>query len=203
MNLLSPVCLTFVVMIIVTTHRQRCNGDYWDGVPVISQIKSLVHVIRGDSNSARVTQENFLDQAPVVSQIKSIVQAAHGDGQGAVDTQMKFLRDKESAVDGLPLVDHAQVVAAAVSGLMYGVSAVVFGSSAGGVYGREKTSTKSSVDEDYVFSGNYRITRYRGGNYEKAAVQTSNGERVIRRNGYVVRGQFAPKPTSRREIRPL
>lgn len=66
----------------------------WDGVAVISQVKSLVQAIAGDMDGARQTQENFLRQMPVVSQITSAVQAATGDLDGARKTQEQFLSKK-------------------------------------------------------------------------------------------------------------
>ena len=45
---------------------------FWDAIPVISQIKSLVQVIGGDAKGARETQEKFLRTAPIVSQANSL-----------------------------------------------------------------------------------------------------------------------------------
>lgn len=67
------------------------TASIWDGIPIISQIKSLVQAIGGDMVGARRTQENFLKQMPVVSQVTSAVQAATGDLKGAEDTQKQFL----------------------------------------------------------------------------------------------------------------
>lgn len=104
----------------------------WDGFPVISQVKSLVQVIGGDTDGARRTQENFVRQMPIVSQVTSAVQAASGDSDEAKKTQQQFLRKNftdiqkwipdnpvnkiiwhlytgntiEASVDGLPLLGH-------------------------------------------------------------------------------------------------
>jgi len=82
------------------------DASFWDTIPVVSQLKSAVQAIAGDSEAARQTQINFANQMPVVSQIKSAVQAATGDKQGARDTQMHFLKNAETMVDGTPVVGH-------------------------------------------------------------------------------------------------
>lgn len=43
------------------------RADFWDGFPIISQIKSLILAIEGDSEGAKEVQENFVRQMPLVS----------------------------------------------------------------------------------------------------------------------------------------
>ena len=62
-----------------------------DGVPVVSQTKSLVQTIAGDTDGARQTQENFSRQCPVVSQARSLVEVSMGDPKAALETQKQFL----------------------------------------------------------------------------------------------------------------
>lgn len=50
-----------------------------DSIPVISQVKSAVQAIAGDTAGAKKTQENFLNGCPVVSQVKSLVQVIGHD----------------------------------------------------------------------------------------------------------------------------
>lgn len=83
--------------------------SFWDSLPVISQIKSAVQAIGGDSEGARRTQENFLNQMPVLSQLKSAVQAASGDNEGARKTQEQFLHEYiEPIADNTPVIGHVK-----------------------------------------------------------------------------------------------
>ena len=41
-----------------------------DSIPVVSQTKSIVQAISGDTEGAARTQENFLKRCPVVSQVR-------------------------------------------------------------------------------------------------------------------------------------
>ena len=60
--------------------RHLCRHGYnVDSVPVVSQTKSLVQAISGDTEGARKTQENFSRQCPVVSQTRSLVEVSMGD----------------------------------------------------------------------------------------------------------------------------
>lgn len=93
-------------MVVVLLGASAANASFWDTFPVISQIKSAVQAIGGDSEAARQTQINFANQMPVVSQIKSAVEAATGDDEAARRTQMHFLKNAETLVDGTPVVGH-------------------------------------------------------------------------------------------------
>lgn len=68
-------------------------ASFWDGLPIVSQMKSAVQAIGGDLDGARQTQENFAKQMPVISQVTSAVQAATGDLDGARKTQEQFLSE--------------------------------------------------------------------------------------------------------------
>ncbi len=57
---------------------------FWDAIPVISQVKSLVQACAGDMKGATETQENFSRQCPVVSQCRSLAHAAMGDNEQAL-----------------------------------------------------------------------------------------------------------------------
>lgn len=69
-------------------------ASFWDGIIVISQIKSVVQANAGDMDGTKRTQENFIRQMPVVSQITSAVQALTHDYDGAEKTQDQFLSKK-------------------------------------------------------------------------------------------------------------
>lgn len=68
---------------IVTFFVTNVSGNFWDGVPVVSQAKSVVKLIAGDKEGARKTHENFLNQTPVVAQIKSLSHVIHGNSEAA------------------------------------------------------------------------------------------------------------------------
>eukprot|EP00486_Rosalina_sp_Unknown_P007106 CAMPEP_0201572148 /NCGR_PEP_ID=MMETSP0190_2-20130828/15261_1 /ASSEMBLY_ACC=CAM_ASM_000263 /TAXON_ID=37353 /ORGANISM="Rosalina sp." /LENGTH=297 /DNA_ID=CAMNT_0047997547 /DNA_START=29 /DNA_END=922 /DNA_ORIENTATION=- len=61
-----------------------------DSIPLISQAKSLYHVIKGDKNKAKQIQSTFSKQCIVVSQIRSAVEAIGGNPKAAKRTQDEF-----------------------------------------------------------------------------------------------------------------
>lgn len=77
-----------------------------DSIPIVSQIKSAVQAIAGDTEGAKKTQENFVDQCPVVSQVKSLVQVINHDPEGARNTQKLFAQGMGDMADGIPVVGH-------------------------------------------------------------------------------------------------
>ncbi|KAG5456688.1 MAG: hypothetical protein BJ554DRAFT_3498 [Olpidium bornovanus] len=61
-----------------------------NGIPVVSQVKSLVQSISGDAEGALRTQEDFVQFCPVISQVTSAVHAAHGNHERAAQVQAAF-----------------------------------------------------------------------------------------------------------------
>lgn len=86
------------------------EASWYDGVPLVSQVKSAVQAATGDMKGAERTQQNFIRQAPGVAQITSAVQAHNGDYQGARDTQNQFLHAAEEGVDATPVLGHVKGV---------------------------------------------------------------------------------------------
>ena len=76
-----------------------------DALPVVSQVKSAVQWLWGDSEGAYETQVNFTKKFPVVSQVRSAGFALVGNQKEARKTQMEFLGN----LDGIPVVGHAKV----------------------------------------------------------------------------------------------
>ena len=76
--------------------------------PVVSQLKSLVQVIVGDTEGALQTQEDFAfeNTFPVISQIASAGYAIGGDHEKAAELQEKFLVGVSDYADALPVVGH-------------------------------------------------------------------------------------------------
>ncbi len=62
-------------------------------IPILSQVKSAVQAISGDTKGARQTQEEFSKQTPIVSQIRSAVEAVSGNPEAAKRTQEEFLHE--------------------------------------------------------------------------------------------------------------
>ena len=77
-----------------------------DAFPIVSQTKSLVQWISGDSEGAKRTQENFSRQCPIISQARSAVEAISGDPDAALATQMECLNFASSFVDAVPVAGH-------------------------------------------------------------------------------------------------
>ena len=89
-------------------EKKKCEPGGLDTIYGVSQVKSLLQWIFGDSEGAKCTQENFSKGAPIVSQIRSAVEAGRGDHQAARETQMFFLKNMESQIDGIPLIGHVK-----------------------------------------------------------------------------------------------
>ena len=61
-----------------------------DSLPVISQAKSAVQAIAGDSEGALQTQKNFVKGCPVISQGVALGAAIAGHTEYAKETQIYF-----------------------------------------------------------------------------------------------------------------
>uniref|UniRef100_A0A0G4GCV8 Uncharacterized protein n=1 Tax=Chromera velia CCMP2878 TaxID=1169474 RepID=A0A0G4GCV8_9ALVE len=66
------------------------NASVLDGLPVVSQVKSLVELAGGDVEGARRTQVRFSEACPLVSQVTSIVYACSGERDRALEVQKEF-----------------------------------------------------------------------------------------------------------------
>ncbi|KAF6198576.1 hypothetical protein GE061_008324 [Apolygus lucorum] len=86
------------------------QSSFFDSLPLISQLKSLVQVISGDADGAKRTQENFVNTAAVVSQVKSLVHAIEGDNEAARKTQEAYADNLEELANSLPVVGHIKGV---------------------------------------------------------------------------------------------
>lgn len=96
-----------IVSLVLTNGPQHVDASFWDSIPLISQIKSAVQAISGDTEGAKKTQENFLNQAPIISQAKSLGEAIAGDEEAARNTQKQFLNEFiEPVADNTPIVGH-------------------------------------------------------------------------------------------------
>ncbi len=75
-----------------------------DGIPFLSQFKSLGQAIIGDAEGAKKTQENFTRQCPVVAQARSAAEALMGDMDAAEETQKEFAKGVSNFADHIPVV---------------------------------------------------------------------------------------------------
>ncbi|HWR00405.1 MAG TPA: phosphatidylinositol-specific phospholipase C domain-containing protein [Chlorobaculum sp.] len=87
--------------------------SWFDSIPILSQIKSAVQAISGDTEGARQTQEAFLKKTPIVSQITSGVQAITGDTEAAKKTQEAFLHE---TVYNIPVISQVISAGFAIAG---------------------------------------------------------------------------------------
>lgn len=77
-----------------------------DWCPGVSQLKSIVQVISGDTDGALRTQDAFSRTCPGVSQIRSTIEFLAGDAAAAKKTQLDQLRFLNALADSLPVVGH-------------------------------------------------------------------------------------------------
>jgi hypothetical protein len=92
-----------------------------DGVPVASQMKSLIQAARGNREAARETQVRFSERCIGVAQIRSVVEAAKGHPERAAQTQQRFVSNARrimqgDAVDAVPGASQLKSIAQAMSG---------------------------------------------------------------------------------------
>lgn len=80
-----------------------------DSIPVVSQTKSLVQAVCGDTKGAEQTQKNFLNECIVFSQSKSAIEYfVLKDEEAAQKTQIQYVKGCSNFVDGLPVVGHVK-----------------------------------------------------------------------------------------------
>lgn len=82
-----------------------------DGVPIASQVKSIVQATRGDSTAAWETQNRFTERCVGAAQVRSVVELARGDIEAAASTQMRFLENTRRLLDTSEVADALPVVA--------------------------------------------------------------------------------------------
>ncbi len=88
-------------------------GKVVNKIPVVSQVKSAVQAIAGDTEGAKQTQEDFSKQTPVVSQVRSAVEAISGNTEAAKKTQEEFYNE---TVKKTPVVSQAVSAGYAIAG---------------------------------------------------------------------------------------
>lgn len=76
-----------------------------DGVPVASQVKSLVQVTKGQREAAWATQTRFSERFVGVAQLKSLIELVQGDVDAAAETQRKFLANARQLLEASEVAD--------------------------------------------------------------------------------------------------
>ncbi len=74
-----------------------------DSLPLVSQVKSCIQLLSGDSKGALKTQENFFEAGLLGSQLKSLIDFSKGDFKRAWWRQAHFI---ENTVNGIPIAGH-------------------------------------------------------------------------------------------------
>lgn len=77
-----------------------------NAVPVVSQVKSLGQVANGNSEGARITQEDFTKLCPVISQTRSLVHSMSGEHDKALEIQQEFGKNLNIAIESVPVLGH-------------------------------------------------------------------------------------------------
>lgn len=79
-----------------------------DSLPVVSQLKSAVQAIAGDSEGARQTQLNFVKGCPIISQGAALGALIAGDADYAKESQLYFVKNVSNTIDAVPVVGHVK-----------------------------------------------------------------------------------------------
>jgi len=82
-----------------------------DGVPVASQVKSIVQASRGENEAAWATQGRFTRRCIGAAQVRSVIEAAQGDVTAAAETQRTFLENTRRILNPSEVADAVPVVA--------------------------------------------------------------------------------------------
>ncbi|CAF1595839.1 unnamed protein product, partial [Didymodactylos carnosus] len=79
-----------------------------DSLPVISQAKSVVQLIAGNSEGAARTHKNFVKGCPVLLQAVAFGALTQGKIGFAKESQIYFLKNMSNVADSIPVVGHAK-----------------------------------------------------------------------------------------------
>ena len=77
-----------------------------DYIPGISQVKSAMQLVLGNTEGALKTQDNFTRSFPVVSQVRARVEYLSGNKAAAKET----IEAEGAFIDGIPVVGHEKGV---------------------------------------------------------------------------------------------
>eukprot|EP00747_Dinoflagellata_sp_TGD_P017922 gnl/TRDRNA2_/TRDRNA2_126152_c0_seq2.p1 gnl/TRDRNA2_/TRDRNA2_126152_c0~~gnl/TRDRNA2_/TRDRNA2_126152_c0_seq2.p1 ORF type:complete len:397 (+),score=54.56 gnl/TRDRNA2_/TRDRNA2_126152_c0_seq2:58-1248(+) len=81
-----------------------------DGVPVASQVKSVVQATHGDRQAAWDTQRRFSERCVGAAQVRSAVEVASGDADAAAETQRRFLLNARRLLVTSEVADAVPVI---------------------------------------------------------------------------------------------
>ncbi|KAJ6648666.1 Xanthine dehydrogenase, partial [Pseudolycoriella hygida] len=148
-------------------HEKILKMGSVNTIPVVSQVKSGVQLVCGDTEGAKNTQEQFFHECPGVSQVVSLGYVLGGDTDSAIETQKRCGKLMLNTIDGIPVAGHIKggihymvgdeeggnkamksatrttgVVAGGVGGFFLGGP---LGAAAGGMYGGALTDVTTSL----------------------------------------------------------
>lgn len=89
-----------------------------DGVPIISQVKGAVLLLKGEKEAAKETQSNFTKRLIGVAQVRCAVQMLSGDADGAKETHKTFIDNATRLFDQAGEVANVIPVVAQVKSLV-------------------------------------------------------------------------------------
>ncbi len=111
----APLLVTYVLLL---SLANRSSGKFFDGIPGLSQLESLIQIIDGDEEGARETQRNFVGigqhgpRIPILTDIARLKDAFDPDKTGMRSLFFNFI-DIISAVSsshsaGLKFITYYQ-----------------------------------------------------------------------------------------------
>lgn len=167
---------TISFVIIMDPESVQGFPSFWDGIPLISQGKSLIQVISGDAEGAKRTQENFTKQMPIISQARSTVEKVMGNFEDAQKTEEQFITGfVEPIVDNTPGVGHVKGAIHMATGdmqrgeeIMKGATKnglIAIGTMVGGAGGA--ISTSLMTDKLYTAVDSARANEYKPYGFEE------------------------------------
>lgn len=133
---IAKAAVAFALLALIGPPRVCAEvTPFWDMVPFVAHLKSVVQLLCGDTAGGEKTAENFNNDGFGISQLRSLFYLVTGDVDKAVDLQKQFAKNFEVVLDSTPVVGHVKGAAHLIAGDMeHGWSAV-----------KQATSTAGSV----------------------------------------------------------
>lgn len=133
---IANAAVAFALLALIAPPRVRAEvTPFWDMVPLVSHLKTLVQLVCGDPEGGETTANNFNNDGLGISQLRSLYYLLTGDVDRAVDVQKRFAENFEVVLDSTPVLGHVKGAAHLIAGdTEHGWSAV-----------KQATSTTGSV----------------------------------------------------------
>lgn len=100
-----------ILLLFLFCISQQCSAsiDGIDGIPYLSQLKSIYQLLGGDKEGAIRTQENFINETRFISQLNSFKQIINGDVGDAEGIQEQLGKILEETANEIPIVGQIKV----------------------------------------------------------------------------------------------